>query len=235
MRYPEDAATADDPAMPQLHGSGSLSDQIADILRTEIIERRLQPSARLNPDVLSRHFGVSRIPVREALRSLDAEGWVRIEPRKGARVRPHDETEFHALFETRAFIEGQVARFAARRRTEEHLAKLQELLALGWAAVRLDDKESLGRLNSEFHNFVAECAANPVLADISEHLGQTVRWYYSAVRDERATQSMLEHNQIMAAIAEQDEEAAASCVQRHVEATKEAVERAIAAKKPPQA
>jgi DNA-binding GntR family transcriptional regulator len=224
---PKEASTSESLEMPGLPGAGSLSDQITDVLRSEIMERRLAPGEKLNPDVLAQHFGVSRIPVREALRSLHVEGWVHIEPRRSARVRQHDEAEFHALFEARAFIEGQVARLAARRRTDEQLDVLKELLTLGWTAVHMDDRSALGRLNSTFHNHVAQCAANPVLAEVSEQLGLTVRWYYSAVRDERAEQSMLEHDEITAAIADQDEDRAAEIVQLHVEETKAAVARTI--------
>ncbi len=93
----------------------SLSKFVRERIRGQILDGRLKPGARLVEDRLSAELGVSRVPVREALRSLSAEGLVRLEPHRGATVVEVTPEMVAELVEVRALLEGQNARLAARR------------------------------------------------------------------------------------------------------------------------
>src|SRR5436190_14589600 len=99
-------------ALPLLSGASTLPSMLFDNLEEAIITGALEPGGRIHADDLAAHYGVSRIPVREALRSLHEAGWVDIKPRYGVRVRERTEQELTELFEFRALVEGQVARWA---------------------------------------------------------------------------------------------------------------------------
>jgi len=221
-----EASTSVD-GLPSIPGSGNLPDQVAARLEQAIIEGTLQPGQRLSADELAQHFGVSRIPVREALRGLHANGWVRIEPRMGVYVRTHDPQELRDLFETRLFLEEHAVRLAAERRTDEQLARLEELVDAGHAAVKSDDPAQVGRVNTAFHEALVSCTGNTVLAEILRGLSQRVRWYYATVTNQRGTGSMEEHAELVEAIRARDAARAASLIRRHIETTRAAVERVV--------
>ena len=113
-------AVAGAPA-PDGLGASSLPSQIAELLEEAIIVGELVPGQRLRGDDLAATYGVSRIPVREALRTLEAGGWVEIRPRYGAYVRSHSAVELAELFEVRAMGKAYAARCAATRRTADEL------------------------------------------------------------------------------------------------------------------
>lgn len=214
--------------LPQVAGAATLSEQLYAVLEQAIIEGTLRPGQRLHADDLAQHFGVSRIPLRETLRALDANGWIEIRPRHGAYVRERSLSELMELFEVRAMLEVQSVKLAAERRTDEQLAELRRLVAEGHQAVAEDDARRVGEVNAEFHQLVARCARNQVLADILRSLSQRVRWYFSTVGVERTKHSMEEHERIVDALERRDADAAAALVRAHIEATRAAVQDAVA-------
>ena len=101
--------------------SDTLGQQVSAALEQQILAGMLAPGQRLNADELASEFGVSRIPVREALRSLNASGWIEIRPRHGAFVRRRSLREPEDLFHVRAMLEAEASRLAAKNRTEAQL------------------------------------------------------------------------------------------------------------------
>lgn len=213
--------------LPSIKGAGSLPDQVAALLEQAIIQGVIEPGQRLSADDLAQHFGVSRIPVREALRALHTSGWVRIEPRLGVYVSKRDPDELRDLFEARLFLEEHAARLAARRRTEAQLEQLDQMVAEGHVAAKAGDAAVIGRMNTDFHETLVNCTGNAVLAKVLRGLSQRVRWYYSAVSNQRGTHSMEEHAELVEAIRAQDEERAVTLIRHHIETTREAVERLV--------
>lgn len=213
--------------LPSIKGSGNLPDQVAALLEQAIIQGVLEPGQRLSAEELAQHFGVSRIPVREALRALHTSGWVHIEPRLGVYVSTRDPEEFRDLFEARLFLEEHAARLAAARRTDAQLERLDEMVAQGHAAAKAGDPAVIGRMNTDFHETLVSCTGNAVLAKILRGLSQRVRWYYSAVSTQRGTHSMEEHAELVEAIRAQDADAAVTLIRQHIESTREAVERLV--------
>jgi len=145
---------------------GSLSKVVADELRRGILTGRRKPGDRLVEDRLSAELGVSRVPIREALRLLAAEGLVEVQPRRGASVAEFSAEVAHDLVEVRAMLEGLNARLAARHRAPAIIAELRQVLAEGNTAAQSGNVADLVRLNGEFHDKLAEAGRNSILWDI---------------------------------------------------------------------
>jgi DNA-binding GntR family transcriptional regulator len=131
---------------------GSLSKVVADELRRGILTGRRKAGDRLIEDRLSAELGVSRVPIREALRLLAAEGLVEVQPRRGASVAEFSAEVAHDLVEVRAMLEGLNARLAARHHAPAIIAELRQVLAEGDAAAKSGIVADLVRLNGEFHD-----------------------------------------------------------------------------------
>lgn len=194
----------------------SLSKLVRERIRDQILDGRLKPGARLVEDRLSAELGVSRVPVREALRSLSAEGLVRLEAHRGAtvvEVTPEMVTE---LVEVRALLEGQNARLAARRPRPEIVARLRETLGRGNDAAESGTTEELARLNAEFHERLGEASGNSVLLDVMRGLRERTSIAFAINGRARAREDWKEHAGILEAVIAGDEELAALLAMRHV-------------------
>lgn len=194
----------------------ALRDVVTGEIRRSILSGALAPGTRLVEERLAEELGVSRNPVREALRSLETEGLVAVLPRRGAFVASLSEEEFRELSELRAELEGLSARFAARRVTPEIRARIEALLERGDAAAGADDREGLNTINDEFHGFLADAGCNRFLADFMRSLRDRTHWMYLSSVSWRQIDAWREHAAILRAIADGDEELAAILANRHV-------------------
>ncbi|WIM09626.1 GntR family transcriptional regulator [Enhydrobacter sp.] len=195
----------------------SLSKFVRERIRGRILDGRLKPGARLVEDRLSAELGVSRVPVREALRSLAAEGLVRLEPHRGATVVEVTPETVAELVEVRALLEGQNARLAARRHDPEIVALLRETLAHGNAAAESGTTEELARLNAEFHERLGEASRNSVLLDVMRGLRERTGMAFAINGRARAREDWKEHAGILEAVIAGDEELASLLAIRHVQ------------------
>ncbi len=209
--------------LPALSGSNTLSELLYDALEDAIISGKLEPGSRLNPDDLARHFGVSRIPVRESLRALDANGWIELKPRHGAYVRQRTDAELRELFEVRLLLEEQAARLAAERRTSEQLSVLEKVVEDGRRAAEAGDDDEVTRINSVFHQSVVACADNDVLAQLLEGLSKRVRFYFTAATHIRGREAVEEHAALVKALRERGYDEAARIISQHIKSTRSAV------------
>ena len=133
----------------------SMAKVVGEKIRGQILDGKLRPGERLVEDRLSAELGVSRVPVREALRELSAEGLVRIERNRGASVTEVTPAMVAELVEVRALLEGLNARLAAQRHDPEIVRQLGEVLKHGNKAADAGSTEQLARLNAEFVRIVA--------------------------------------------------------------------------------
>ncbi len=170
-------------------------------VQRRIVDGRLQQGERIYEDQLAHELDVSRNPVREALQALEAEGFVELNPRRGARVAVISLDRANDLFEMREALEGMVARLAAQRRTPEQLRELQRVLELGAAAATVGDIATLPALNTEFHHVLGEAANNSMLAETVERMSPLIEWVYTRRITQRGTMSWTEHRRIVDAIA----------------------------------
>lgn len=202
----------------------SLNDKVRESLRDAILEGRFKPGDRLVEGRLAEMFGVSRNPVREALKALNNEGLITIAPRRGAVVTELSDGEAADVVELRAALEGFSAKLAARRLTPEAGEALAEVLAAGEAAARRGDEEELHRLNDVFHGELANAGSNLVLADFIRTLRAKTHWLFASVSRARAEESWSEHAAILRAVLDRDEEMAELLASRHVSRVGRAIE-----------
>ncbi|HUN50300.1 MAG TPA: GntR family transcriptional regulator, partial [Candidatus Sulfotelmatobacter sp.] len=181
-----------------------------------ILTGELAPGERLVEDRLSAELGVSRMPIRDAIQSLVADGLAMPAGRRGARVADLTAEVAQELVEVRATLEGLNAALAARRRDAAVLARLQDVLARGNAAARRGDATELAALNGEYHDLLALAGSNRVLGDIMRSLRLRTELVFKRNSLGRAAEDWQEHAQILAAIVDGDEELAALMATRHV-------------------
>jgi DNA-binding GntR family transcriptional regulator len=207
----------------------SLAEQVARELRQAILTRRRKPGDRLVEDRLSEEMGVSRVPIREALRVLAAEGLVEVQPRRGASVANVSPEVARDLVEVRATLEGLNARLAARHHEDAIVAELRRVLEAGNAAAQSRNLDDLVRLNGEFHDKLAEAGRNSILWDIMRSLRERTSLVFAANTAGRAEQDWDEHSRILAAVIDGDEELASVLATRHVHRAAESAFAASAA------
>lgn len=194
---------------------GNLSDRLAAVLERAIVAGMLDPGSKLSADGLARHYHISVIPVREALRSLEARGWVTIRPNQGAFVRAVNEEDLDATLEARLFVDVALAELAANRRDDGDIAALRQLVVKGRAAIDARDMDQFSLTNDQFHRRVAECARNHRLTAILDELGKQLRYYFARIPLDRAAASADEHGELVDAIADGDAERARSIAMVH--------------------
>ena len=206
----------------------SLNQAVVDALREAIFRGDFKPGDRLTEIKLAEMFNVSRNPIREALRVLNAEGIVEINPRKGARVPLLSLDEIEEIIELRAELEGMSARFAARRCTGEMRATLRSLLADGDVADETCDTERLIELNRRFHDLIAEAGKNRFLATFMRSLHERTLWLFESSTDERVSDTWKEHRAILEAVIGEDAELSSVLAARHVKEVGKTISRNMA-------
>lgn len=201
---------------------------VIDAIRHDIVTGALQPGTRVTEAFLAERHGVSRVPVREALRGLEGEGFVVSRPNVGSRIAdiPFDEAD--DLFAVRESLETATARRAATRaRTlfdadappEDWWRVRRELGAVldeGDAAVERDELDLLVDLNERFHLLVADLSGSTTLATLLRQLSRKIEWLYALDTSSRGKRLWPDHRRILAAIDAGDVEAAAERMAWHV-------------------
>lgn len=185
-------------------------------IRRRITEGVYAQGERLFEDQIAAELEVSRNPVREALQALAAEGFVELEPRRGARVARVPAERAAELFEVRAALEGLMARLAAERRTDADVHLLRSLVTRGHDALASGDRSSLPVLNTEFHAALGAAAGNGLLVETIEQLSHVIQWVYARHVGQRGAASWAEHAAIVEAVAAGDVEAAHRAAADHI-------------------
>lgn len=193
-----------------------LVDVVAAELRRLIVTGHWPQGHRLVETKVAEQLGVSRNPVREALRSLEADGFVVHEPRRGARVAVLEPAEVAQLLEVRGALEELAAGLAARRRTEAQVAELHTLVTKGTAIASGGDLTELPALNTRFHQLLTEASGNRHLDLLIGPMRDRIQWVYSARVHHRAPASWAEHGAIAQAIADGDEARARTLAGAHI-------------------
>jgi len=193
------------------------SDIAGDLIRQEILSGALKPGERVNELALSERFSISRSPLREALRALEAEGLVELVPGRGAFVTTPSAESVQHLGEVRAAIEMQVARLAAQRLDEDGRARLEDMMAGIEGA--LADASSGYPAELDFHHALAEVARNPKLLQMSDEIERQLRIGRLARGSSpaRARQVLAEHRAIFEAVVAGDVERAVETMREHIE------------------
>ncbi|MFE9043442.1 GntR family transcriptional regulator [Streptomyces sp. NPDC007818] len=195
----------------------SKADLVYDSLRAAIASGELRPGERINMEELGRTFGVSKIPVREAVKRLESENLLTSRVHAGMTVTAVDPDEIRGVYLARQAIEGLVARLAA----EGGDASLVDDLAVIHEAMRraLEDggEQALSRLNTDFHRRLAAASGYRVLADVTEQLLLTIQRYRLIIPREHADwRSVLaEHDAVIEALRTGGPDAVAEAARAH--------------------
>jgi DNA-binding GntR family transcriptional regulator len=190
-----------------------LRDKVVDELRRRIIDGVYEPGDRLTEERLADDFGVSRNPVREAIRVLEAEGFLHAQPRRGAVVASMSVRDVEDLFDVRLSLETLAATLAAERAGTAGAAALTKLLARARATRRTAD---LAALNTRFHSEICALSGNALLTGLMESLHGRLQWVYGQSVETRAADSWAEHRELADAILAGDAEAAGRAARTHV-------------------
>lgn len=205
-------AILDDPLQPGPQGNSAYQR-----LLEEIRGGSLLPGDRLREIELSERLGVSRTPVREAIRQLEADGLVTHVPRLGATVRSLDYAEVMELYEMRAVLEGTAARLAARAASD---VELDELDVLNDRLAEAGTGPEAVRINRIFHATLLDVAKNRFLAKsiLSLQKSLLILGPSQLLDSDRAEAAVAEHRRIMAALKSRDGAGAEAEMRAHIEA-----------------
>jgi DNA-binding GntR family transcriptional regulator len=197
-------------------GDRPLRAVVCDAIRDQIVSGVHRPGERLVEERLADELGVSRNPVREALRALEVEGYVELIPRRGAIVAGLSPAVVAEILEVRGALEALGARLAARRATPAEVRRLERLLDRSAQVVARGDLRRLPDLNTRFHQLLLDIGGNHLLAETMAPLRGRTQWIFAQTVGERARQSLAEHRELAAAVAAGDEERAAALAAAHV-------------------
>jgi len=195
--------------------ASTAADGIAGALRDEIKRGALVPDQPVRQEEVAARFGVSRIPVREALGRLEAEGLVVVRPNRGAFVAALEAEELREVYELRALVEGDLLARAVPHLTAVHLARAEALhAALGVA----EDPDVQGDLNREFHQVLLGAADRPRQRGLAEQLRGVVERYEALqralLRETAAFQE--DHRRILDACRRDDPAGARDALEEHL-------------------
>ncbi|QKW10291.1 GntR family transcriptional regulator [Streptomyces sp. NA04227] len=195
----------------------SKADLVHASLREAIAAGDLRPGERVNMDELARRFGVSKIPVREAVKRLESEGLVVSRVHSGVVVAGIERTEMRGVFLARKEIDALVAGLAAERADGPLVEALDQVQESMRAALGAGEVDELQRLNSEFHRLLAEASGYRILADLTEQLLLTIRRYrVTTPKNARNWLAVLEeHHAVIEALRVRDPERAAAAAREH--------------------
>lgn len=196
-----------------------LRDVVFNTLRQAILYGELQPGERLMEITLANHLGVSRTPVREAIRKLELEGLVIMIPRKGAQVAKITEKDLNDVLEVRLGLEELAMKCACERITDEELEAIREA-ALKFEEC-LSEEEGLSKLaqaDVEFHELIYQATRNRRLIQIINNLReQMYRYRVEYMKDGKVRSTLVkEHMEMYQALKERDAQKANEYMKKHI-------------------
>ena len=201
----------------------SLRGQVFDKIRSDILNGKYKRGEELVESSIGKELGISRTPVREAIRQLELEGLVQLVPNKGAFVTGISEKDVRDIYLIRARLEGLAARMAAKNITPELLDAMEETVVLSEYHAKKEHYEQVCEMDSKFHKLLYKASGSRILehtlTDFHQYV-QRVRMA-SIMKKRRMEKSNDEHDAILTAIREHDEEKAELVATRHISNTVE--------------
>ena len=225
----------DDPMLDETGHSETLSRpalavELADRLRQMIVDGDLEPGGKVPERALTERFGVSRTPVREALKVLAAEGYIKLIPNRGSVVSELTIADLEEAFPVIAALEGAAGELACRSASDEEIAAIRKTNDAMHAAFEAGDMPRYFDLNQQIHGAILSAARNPMLLGHHRKVAQLVqRARYQANRTpHRWAEAVVEHDAIIEALEARDGERLGRLMKAHLEHKLEALRRALA-------
>ena len=203
-----------------------LYEDVAERLREQIFAHELSPGSWLDEQNLAVAFGISRTPMREAIKVLASEGLVTTKMNKGAYVTEVHRRDLEQIFTVLSLLEGQAAKETAIKATEDQLTQLDNLHHRLEKAAADRDTGQFFEINVKFHELIQEIAGNKWMNGVIEDLRKVLKLQRrdSLTRSGRLLSSLVEHREILQAILKRDPQAAELAMRKHLtrglEATK---------------
>lgn len=213
--------------------SATIADRVFDQLRQAIVEGEIPAGSKISEPVLAARYGISRGPLREAMRRLESSNLVDRKPNVGARVITLSSDQLLEIYVIREALEGMAARLAAEHMSDAAIAELKQLLAHHRSEVAREDWQTYFQQEGDldFHFRVAQGTGNRrligILCNDLYHLARMYRCQFG-MKSDRARDALQEHELIADAIAERDGELAEWLTRRHIRLSRRAVERRLA-------
>ncbi len=205
--------------MEKLKQPVNLAEQVYQELRKEIIEGKIEKGRQLTELSLSKAMGVSRTPVREAMKQLETEGLIELRPNRGAVVLGIETRDFRDIYEIRSLLEGRAAEKAALNADEDRVNQLMEITDLTEFYIERGDYERVTVMDDRFHALIYEMTNSRILQKILTDLHA----YAESIRERsikepgRAAETLKEHRAILEAISEKDEKKAGMLMSCHIQ------------------
>ena len=194
-----------------------LYEDVADRLRDQIFAKQLAPGSWLDEQSLADQFGISRTPMREAIKALASEGLVTMKMRRGAYVTEVNRSDLEQIFTVLSLLEGQAAKEAALKATEDELNLLDHLHHRLETAAADRDIEQFFEINGKFHELIQQIAGNRWMNGVIDDLWKVLKLHRkdSLTGTGRLQNSLIEHREILRAILKRDDLAAEAAMRKH--------------------
>jgi DNA-binding GntR family transcriptional regulator len=196
----------------------ALYQEVAERLRQRIFSHELPPGTWVDEQALAEQYGISRTPLREALKVLASEGLVTLKPRRGCYVTEISERDLDEVFTIMSMLEGECARLSAARANKADLTRLQAVHAELEKAAAAADIDAYFEANQAFHHGLQELADNRWLQHVIEDLRKVIKLsrHHSLFSEGRLEQSLAEHRAILDALLAGDATQAEALMRSHI-------------------
>ena len=199
----------------------SLRGKVFNKLREDILSGIYRESEELKENTIATELGVSRTPVREALRQLELEGLVTMVPNKGAYVTGITSKDMHDIYMIRSYLEGLCARWACEHITQPQIEALEEVLYLSEFHAKKNHNEQMVELDNKFHDLIYDASGSKILRHVLSdfhHYVERIRKITLAMPS-RASQASQEHASILDAIKKRDGDLAEQLAYEHIKSS----------------
>ncbi len=196
----------------------ALYEEVAERLRASIFSHELAPGSWIDEQTLADQFGISRTPMREALKVLASEGLVLLKPRRGCYVTELSETDLDQIFPVMALLEGRAAFEAATKANVQDIAELDRIHAALESHAASGDANRFFEANDAFHTALQDIADNRWLTQLIGDARKVIKLTrrQSLEAEGRIDRSLLEHREVMAAIRRRNPNEAARAMHDHL-------------------
>lgn len=205
----------------------NLASEIANKIRESITKGDFPPGMHLVEIPLAQKLGISRGPLREALRILETEGMVESFPGRGSFVAQITERNIREVYSLRYILETEAVKLATINGTQEDIKKLDEILKAMFAAAKQEDIKEVSLLDFQFHTQIWTMADHTLLKDILEGINTQIKRYVAVQTTlyEDLTEGISDHKNILEALRNHDEKTAIELIHKHLEiASKKVIE-----------
>ena len=205
----------------------ALYQEVAERLRERIFSHELPPGTWVDEQALAEQYGISRTPLREALKVLASEGLVTLKPRRGCYVTEISERDLDEVFSVMSMLEGECARASTQHASKADLERLQAIHVDLEKAAAANDINGFFEANQAFHHAIQEIADNRWLLHVIEDLRKVIKLsrHHSLFSEGRLEQSLAEHRGILDALLARDPAAAEARMREHIRSGRQALAR----------